>query len=747
MSEAEVLTAPETHSERAGNGLRRRGRLVSAAVYIGTGLLCLLSVCFVMKLWDVDMSVPLYMGHDSTAMMAGVKNLVENGGWYTNKFVGAPGQFEGYDFPSFGFDHLLVMKFLSLFTQEYVVVLNVYFLLSFPLTALTGLFALRRFGISYPAGMLASLLFALIPYHFLRGEYHFFLALYYLVPLIVMVVLWVCMGEPLFRFRRAAGEAFVSRKGAAALAICALMTVDSMYYAFFGACLLMVAAMVAWIRYGRRGAVPSTAILLSVVVVTLALGMLPTVIYVHHHGRNPSVAVRGSAESEFYGLKMAQLVLPVTGHRLLALERLKGRYNSAPLVNENDDASLGAIGSCGFLLLLGWVVFGRGGSSAAELLSSLSALNLAAFLLGTIGGAGSLFALLVSPEIRSLNRISIFIAFFSLFAIAVVADRVGKCLRGSMGAGAWCVGLAIVLGLGIFDQTTEAFAPPYKALGSDFGSDAGFVARVEASLPANAMIFQLPYMSYPENAPIHRMSDYEQLRGYLHSRKLRWSYPAVRGRETDAWVGEVAGKPVGEMVRSLVLAGFSGIYVDRYGYEDNADSLESQLRQTLGVTPISGKGGRLLFFSLEAEAAKLRAQYTGAEWEAQRTAAMALPPVSVTWEPSCWPLEGTAEDSWRWCPDWGKWFVTNRTQTPKQVTFDMTLSTGYKEAAGVRLTTPWAIKENRVNADGTPVQLSLTIPPGEHAFEFDTNAKLVHAPGDLKAMFFRVRNFHFTVAP
>lgn len=763
MSEAPtVLTSKRLHQSRETDGrtsgaghprgtdANRRGRshLRSAAAYVGTSLLCLLLVCFVMNLWRADLTGPLYTGHDSAAVMAGVKNLVENNGWYTNRYLGAPGQLETYDYPSFGFTHLLALKLISLFTRNYVLVLNLYFLLSFPLAAVSSLFVLRRFGISYPAGILASLLFALAPYHFLRGDAgHLFLAVYYVVPLAAMVALWIGTGEELFRFQRSAGQLFVSRKGVAALAICAIMTLDGVYYAFFGAWFLIVAAGLARIRYGRRGAVSSTAILLSVVALTFALALLPNFIYFHNHGHNRSVAVRSPSESEFYGLKVAQLVLPVTGHRVPALARLKGEYNHAPLVNENDFAGLGVIGSCGFLLLLGCSLFGRGRRSAGELLSSLSALNLAAVLLGTMGGLGSVFALVVSPQLRSLNRISIFIAFLSLFAVALVADSVRQRVRGRIGVIAWLGVLVLLLAVGVFDQTTKAMAPPHQAMQAKFARDADFVKHIEQSVPANAMIFQLPYMPFPETPPIHKLADYEHLLGYLHSRTLRWSYAAIRGRETDAWTREVADKPVDQMVNALLLTDFSGIYIDRFGYEDGAASLESQLGQALGVTPIVSSDGRLSFFNLGAAAAKLRSKYTSAEWQNLHDATLAMVPISVTWEPSCWALEGTPDNNWHWCPEQGKWSISNMSLVPKKVTLDMSVSTDHDTGANVRLVTPWVTKDTKTIAGGTPVHLSFTVPPGEYSLGFSSDAKPVEAPSETRAIVFRVNNFHVTEMP
>ena len=50
-------------------------------------------------------------------------------------------------------------------------------------------------------------------------------------------------------------------------------------------------------------------------------------------------------------------------------------------------------------------------------------LNATALLYGTVGGFGTIFALFVSPQLRSLNRISVFIAFLSLAAVAACLDR------------------------------------------------------------------------------------------------------------------------------------------------------------------------------------------------------------------------------------------------------------------------------------------------------------------------------------
>ena len=95
---------------------------------------------------------------------------------------------------------------------------------------------------------------------------------------------------------------------------------------------------------------------------------------------------------------------------------------------------------------------------------------------------------------------------------------------------------------------------------------------------------------------MNRMVDYDELRGYLHSDDLRWSYGAVKGRSDPS--AALAAEPVPALVRDVAAAGFAGIYVDRFGYADQAAKLESELAAATGATPIISENGRLSFFEL-----------------------------------------------------------------------------------------------------------------------------------------------------
>ncbi len=722
-----------------------RATLAAIGIYLGTALLGLGIAAWAIELWRADLAIPFHRaGGDGAFYDMVVKNLTENGRYNSNPFLGAPGQGDLHDFPLPHTIHFLFIRLISLFSRDFAVVMNVFFLLTFPLSAVVSLFVFRRFRVSYPSATLGSLLFALLPYHFARGEGHLFLSSYYLVPLMVLVPLWVCTGEPLFRFERPAGKparGWVTPKGALSLASCMLVALDNPYYAFFGAFFLVIAGLAARFRYGHARAIRSSAVLLTVLLATFVLGLAPNLIYFAQHKRNYEVVQRRPNESEIYGLKIAQLMLPITGHRLPLLAAIKEDYNhQTPLVS--DSASLGFIGSTGFLLSILCLIFGKLENVTTRLLDALSVLNVSGVLFATVGGFSSLFALLISPRFRGYDRMSIFIGFLALFAVVLLLERGRQAwarqiwARPARDAVLFTIFMASLLVLGVLDQTSPSFVPNYRELKGESKSDADFVKGIEASSPHNAMVFQLPYLPFPENGHAIRMRDYDHLRGYLHSKNLRWSYGAMRGREGDLWEKNVAARPINELAETLVFAGFSGIYVDRFGYSDQGAQLETELAEALSTKPIVSANQRLSFFDLAKVNAKLREKYTAQEWRLKQDAT--LHPLLTDWRYGCSPLEGTPGQNWR-CVSRGDLYIFNLSASQKKIVLEMVVSTGYPELLPLHIQSPWFSKDVQVNAEGQFVSASVTVPPGRYIVRimFDTN----EAPGGRRTLAFRVGNF------
>lgn len=406
------------------------------------------------------------------------------------------------------------------------------FLLSFPLTTVTTLYALRRLAVGTVPALVGSLLFSFLPYHFLRGEPHLFLASYFLIPPMVLVLLRVSGGEGLFLRIIAPRWKLRGWPAVAAVATALLMGSGGVYDAFFSCYLLLVAGLSGWWRRRRVEPLLAAALLIEAICLGAAVNLAPKLIYDLRHGPNPEAVIRYPIEAEMYGLRLAHLLLPLNGHRLRPLADLKeSYYRAVPSLRagEGYQVTIGLVASVGFVLLVARLLLRRR-STRPGALDGLAVLNSFALLLALQGGLGGLFNLVVSPWIRCYNRISVFIACFAIFALALVAQEVRTRLAGPRRLVAYYGLLGLVLAAGLLDQTVPSFVPPYDQLRQAYASDHEFIGRIEATVPPGAMVFQFPAIAFPEEAPRNGMGSYEHFRAYLHSRTLRWSHGARLAR-------------------------------------------------------------------------------------------------------------------------------------------------------------------------------------------------------------------------
>lgn len=595
------LPVPEAASFTAGRRTSAgRWRDLARALlpYLVVVAVCVAITTSLYRVWKIDLSIPFNVDGDAYVHQMLVKNLVESGHFYVNPRLGAPGEQQLYDFPFPNWTHVIIWEILRLFTHNYGVVLNLYFLLSYPLSAITALYALRRFGISTGFSAAGAVLFAFLPFHTMRGESHLTWTAFWAVPMACMVVIWVATGTPLFGFQlpRLAPRSYVTRDGVIALVSCVLIGWDNPYYAFFTASLLPVAGLLGQFRNRHRRAWLAGVLMCATVAAAEVTVLLPNMLYFHQHGR-PETARRAPAESETGGLTMIQLLAPISGHRIRAVAHARSYYEShAILVNENNTASLGTLGTVGFLISLASFFRKR----CPVLLYSLGICNLWTFLLGTIGGLGAIFAFVISPQLRSYNRVSVFIGFFSIAACVYAVDLLVPGHRSR----AWTIASfalipTILVVIGVLDQIPRHLMYTHASVERTYKEEASFVARIEASLPPGSMVLELPYASFPEGADVNQMDAYKPLMPYLRSKSLRWSYGAMKFRRTDRSLAAISAKPPDQMLAAARSAGFAGIYIDRLGYADRAKAIEGQLSSLLKSGPITDASGRYLFFRID----------------------------------------------------------------------------------------------------------------------------------------------------
>lgn len=539
---------------------------------------------------------------------------------------------------------------------------------------------------------------------------------------------------------------FLNLKSCIGLIICLLIASTFIYFSFFACFFLLVAGVCTALSQKKWIPLLNAGILIGIIVLGIFAYNFPSFLYQHDNGKNLQSAIRSPTESEIYGLKIIQLLLPIPQHRIGFFSKITQLYmNSSPVINENFMSALGLVGSIGFILLIGVLFFTLPSSSKIHplinRLSQLSILNIFAILFCTIGGFGEIFAFTVTSQIRALNRVSIFIAFFSLLAVLIVFEYIydvylnKKNLR-------WIYYLLIllVLFIGIFDQTSEQFIPPYQSIKNEYLNDKNFIEKIEANTPNDTMIFQLPYVPFPENPPVNQMADYDHFRAYLHSVNIRWSYGAMKGRNGDLWQKEIVSKPPTEMVDGLSFAGFNGIYVDSYGYADNGKDVISSLTSILQTTPLVSDNGRLYFFDMTQYNIQLKSQYTSDEFEKHKD--QILYPIGVYWQGGFSGFEGSTENNWRWCSSQGTLVLDNPSDKERTFILNVSFSTGYPELSNLKIKSDLFSENLKINSTTVFFSKKIIVSPGRYEITFTSDAKRVDALLDPRFLVFRVWNFN-----
>jgi phosphoglycerol transferase len=491
--------------------------------------------------------------------------------------------------------------------------MNIFYLAGYPAAAVATAFVMRRLHISHLASLAIAILFTMLPYHYMRGESHLFLSMYWIIPLLLLVAVWLDSAKPPFLAQGSGGRlplALEEPRTLAALAICAAAGACGVYHMFFGCFFLAMVGLRAALRDRTIRPLVVAFALVAVSAVVFFAQMLPSVVYSARHGKNQVVAARTPYEAEIYGLRITQMLLPIDNHRVSSMANKRAAYRamSHDGNNEANVAALGVVGSLGFLLSLSVVLLGwprcrtqRAGTPAADDpvgLRLLGFLTLCGVLLGTVSGFGAVFAGAVTPQIRAYNRISVFIALFAFATLGVLADRLLRARQGARWRVPVGVGICLVVAVGVLDQTPTDLAGGRDVADKEYSADAAFGKQVETRLPSGASVFQLPYLAYPESPPKYGMQDYDPFRGYVHTLGLRWSYGAVKGRKIAAWQESTAALPPRAMVRRLRLRGFAAIWVQLNGYEDGGAAIKAELGPLLGPPVAVHRDGAFVLWRL-----------------------------------------------------------------------------------------------------------------------------------------------------
>ncbi len=677
----------------------------------------------------------LYNGDDEICEYTTAKIIVDNGWIWHAENIGAPYTANLCDFSPNIMDvfNLSLMRLFAFFTSNPFLIVNLVYILSFFMICSTSYFVMTYLKVNeFVAGAL-SLTYAFLPYIFLRGIAHLVLSTYQFIPFAILICVWIARDELFTKDTR--------KRTICALVFCVLIGMNGIaYYPFFACVLICIIGAGAAIERRSIKVLLRSIFCCAAICISLVICLMPHLVNVLING-STGAGSRSRVEAEYYGLKIVQLFLP-NNPLPEPLRRIQLAYANAPVPNEGSEY-LGIVAIIGLVILLAGLFISGKTKDKDNILSIspiLQKLNIAAILLGTIGGFGSMFALVISGALRCYNRISTYIGFICLLAVGIyLTYLLGKMplVRHQIIA---VLCFYALCGAGIINQIPDNLLHrDYNTIYEEMESDRSFVGYIESASPGG-LIFQLPYHPYPEGGPVNAMGDYDQFKPYLHSKTLRWSYGAPKGRIAAAWNEAAAGLDTEDMLKVLCDAGFAGININREAYSsEDWSRLESEITSITGETVVESPLGNLSFISLES----YKKQISDDGIDTLSSDIFLYNPMHTI--SGSLGIEGSEGGQWIWLDQTSVLSISNFSDSNiEDYTYSFRINTDYDGDYWVKVTTRDGEKEYPLNK-AADIADTMTLYPGNNLITITTNAPKVDAPNDARSLYIRMTDFDFSI--
>jgi phosphoglycerol transferase len=352
--------------------------------------------------------------------------------------------------------------------------------------------------------------------------------------------------------------------------VAALCAVQSAYYSGMFLQLLFWAAVYGLLRWRdwRRVLVPTG--LVGVVLVTVVVMNVDTIWSKIATGHHPGTLHRFYSDLELYALKPVELLLP-RSHSMTAIQEWTHNvyFNWTMFRGEQGSAYAGAVG----ILALALLLFVTAQAASRRSVSDVPVHFWGVSLVGAfsvVGGINGIVGLAGLWLFRASNRYSIVIITILLLFLVKHLSAISRRWHPAYTAAA----AVLLTALGIWDQVPPRYKQRQAAWRTAVQQEAALVSQIEARLPENAMVFQLPVWPFPEGLlerpMLGTMEDYEPFRPYLHSSALRFSYGDAKGRYENGWQKEAELLGASRLVQLLEEYGFSAVLINREAYPEKA---------------------------------------------------------------------------------------------------------------------------------------------------------------------------------
>jgi phosphoglycerol transferase len=461
--------------------------------------------------------------------------------------------------------HLAFIRILAHLTGNSFVAVNVYYLLTFGITAIAFLYLAEHFSLRSFIAIPLSLSYSWLPYHFSRMHVgHLFLSAYYMVPIgfVILSRLYQYVSGDRDHF-------FPSRYSHKILFLSGIFLVGASgtYYGLFF--FLLTSSLLVVIVSIRVSTQMLKKFSCTMIVAFLFVAAPYSRSILARIGGLTSYASRSPDESLQFGGSISRLLIPwgtwLPQKLKPAVSLMEFEWNAIPI--------LGVLGI--------WALLGIGVLSIVSHTTVVKTLDRSiiyffvwSLLLYVSGGLGYVFALSIDPSFRAWNRISVLITTLALLCLGSLLSNIKsvsmlRVLSPLILISAIASQLIPLSSVGIGNEPNEASRVTFNALEED-------AEKIQRELRPGCSVLQLPIMVSPEGGQVGDVGNGEHYWLPLLTDNLSWSYGAGKGTLQGKFWEPYAGGDPSLAINKAKGLGFCAVLVNFQGHQDR-DTLVSIL--------------------------------------------------------------------------------------------------------------------------------------------------------------------------
>ena len=503
-------------------------------------------------------------------------------------------------FPGVDITQNTIAATLSAITGNPFFGLNALIILSFPITAVLAVVALRVVGLTGWWAVALANAYTFIPYHWGRSLGHVYLGTMYAAVTGVILALLVGTGR-LQRDRLTPGRVI-------AVAGLILITAwSNIYYAAFGLLLTLAALLFRILKGDGRSQLGYALIPSIAIAVTTVVGLIPAIIARAGESGISQLGSRAPYETVTLAGNLAMALIPAPISQLPYMgyynEAVYGLIDDAPPLENVSGTNFGTwvITAAAVYAVLWWGKTVRRGRMIPEDFQLLALLTLISALFFVPWGLNAIVAEFITAQIRAWNRMIPTLLLLLLLAGAVALRQSTWTIRPP----ARIIGPLVIFAVVLVEQVVP-YRTVYTSTVDRYSRETQwareYAAATNAAIPERCGIVQVPRMIYPENGPVPPdLNDYEHFWLPLTNREKAFSFGAVVFTKADSVTADIRGFPDPSAIAAYEDLGFCAVHVDIRGIEeDRRERLLAALEAQLGEPVAIGHEGDWFLYSFDS---------------------------------------------------------------------------------------------------------------------------------------------------